>query len=269
MGWGCYDGNRGSAIFRLKDHVDRLFASAHITQIKIPFTPDQIEKAIVETVKVNALRECYIRPLVFIGYGGMGLYVEKNPIQLAIAAWKWGTYLGEEGLKNGIRVKISSLTRHHVNISMTRAKITGSYANSQMAKREVKDAGYDEALLLDTDGYVAEGPGENIFLAKNGILKTTPLTSILEGITRNTVMDLAREQGIGVAQERFTRDELYIADEAFFTGTAAEVTPIREVDGRTIGKGKPGKITQSLQSTFFDVVHGENEKHLPWLTFIA
>lgn len=265
----CYKGKHGSAVFRLKDHIDRLFGSAHIVQIKIPYTPSQVQKAILDTIKVNGLTECYIRPIVIIGYGGMGLYVEKNPIQLVIAAWPWGTYLGEEGVRNGIRAKISSLTRHHVNISLTRAKITGNYANSQMAKREIKEAGYDEAILLDTDGYVSEGPGENIFMVRNGVLKTTPLTSILEGITRNTVITLAEELGIPVVQERFTRDELYLADEAFFTGTAAEITPIREVDGRSIGSGKPGPITQSLQRVFFDVVHGRSKKHLSWLTSVS
>jgi branched-chain amino acid aminotransferase len=265
----CYRGDRGSAIFRLPEHVDRLFGSSHIVQIKIPYTPEQIRQAVVQTVKVNALAECYIRPIVFIGYGEMGLYVEKNPIQVAIAAWPWGTYLGEEGIENGIRAKISSLTRHHVNISMTRAKVTGSYANSILAKREIKESGFDEAILLDPDGYVAEGPGENIFICRNGVLKTTPMTSILEGITRNSIIELARDAGIPVVQERFTRDELYLADEAFFTGTAAEVTPIREVDGRRIGRGKPGPVTQSLQRTFFDIVHGKNEKYLSWLTPVS
>jgi branched-chain amino acid aminotransferase len=268
-GLRCYRGDRGSAIFRLKDHVDRLYASAHIVQIKIPYPPQQLQQAIIDTVKVNRLPECYIRPIVFIGYGEMGLYVRKNPIQVAIAAWPWGTYLGDEGIQNGIRAKTSSFTRHHPNISLTRAKITANYANSILAKKEVKDAGYDEALLLDVDGYVAEGPGENIFILRKGILKTTPLTSVLEGITRNTVIQLAQESGIPVVQERFTRDELYIADEAFFTGTAAELTPIREVDGRAIGNGKPGPVTQSLQRTFFDVVHGKDEKHLAWLDFVS
>jgi len=262
----CYKGEKGSAIFRLKEHVDRLFDSAHIVQIKIPFSPKEIEDAILGTVKINRLEACYIRPIVFIGYGEMGLYVQKNPIQVAIAAWPWGTYLGDEGIKNGIRAKISSFTRHHVNISMTRAKVTAYYANSQLAKREAKDAGYDEAILLDTDGYVAEGPGENIFIIRNGTLKTTPLTSILEGITRNTMIDLAREKGIPVVQERFSRDEIYIADEAFFTGTAAEITPIREVDGREIGPGKPGEITKRLQKLFFDIVTGKDSAHQSWMT---
>ncbi|MBI3811435.1 MAG: branched-chain amino acid transaminase [Nitrospirae bacterium] len=265
-GLRCYKGEKGSAIFRLKEHVERLFDSAHIVQLKIPFTPKEIEEAIVGTVKVNRLEACYIRPIVFIGYGDMGLYVQKNPIQVAIAAWPWGTYLGEDGIKNGIRAKVSSYTRHHVNISMTRAKVTAYYANSQWAKREAKEAGYDEAILLDTDGYVAEGPGENIFIVRNGVLKTTALGSILEGITRNSIIELAQEKGIPVAQERFSRDEIYIADEAFFTGTAAEITPIREVDGRIIGPGKPGEITKLLQKLFFDIVAGKDQAHQSWLT---
>ncbi|MBI3597111.1 MAG: branched-chain amino acid transaminase [Nitrospirae bacterium] len=268
-GLRCYKGAKGSAVFRLKEHVKRLFDSAQIVQIKIPYSPKEIEEAILGTVKVNRLQECYIRPIVFIGYGEMGLYVQKNPIQIAIAAWPWGTYLGDEGIRNGIRAKISSFTRHHVNISMTRAKVTSYYANSQLAKREVKEAGYDEAILLDTDGYVAEGPGENIFIVRNGTLKTTPLTSILEGITRNSIIQLAQEKGIPVAQERFTRDEIYIAEEAFFTGTAAEITPIREVDGRVIGTGKPGEITQLLQTLFFDVVAGKDPVHQSWLTYVV
>jgi len=262
----CYKGEKGSAIFRLKEHIARLFASAHIMRIKLPYAPEQLEAAVVETVRANRLEACYIRPIAFIGSGEMGLYVKQNPIQVAIAAWSWGTYLGDEGLRNGIRVKISSFTRHHVNISLTRAKVTGYYVNSQLAKYEAKEAGYDEALLLDTEGYVAEGPGENIFIVRHGVLKTTPLTSILEGITRDSVLQLAREATIPVAEERFTRDELYLADEAFFTGTAAELTPIREVDGRTIGSGKPGPITQQLQERFFSIVRGADPAHRAWLT---
>jgi branched-chain amino acid aminotransferase len=264
----CYKTAKGPAIFRLQDHVDRLFASAHIVQIKIPFSKDDITSAVIETVRVNRLKECYIRPIVFIGSGEMGLYVMKNPIQVAIAAWPWGTYLGDEGIQHGIRAKVSSFTRHHVNISMTRAKVTAYYANSQIAKREVKEAGYDEAILLDTEGYVAEGPGENIFIVRDGILKTTPLTSILEGITRESILALAKEKKIPAVEQRFTRDELYTADEAFFTGTAAEITPIREVDGRRIGAGKPGPITKELQKAFFDIVHGKDQKHKPWLTYL-
>jgi branched-chain amino acid aminotransferase len=262
----CYKGVRGSAIFRLNEHVDRLFASAHIGLITIPFGKKEIADAIRETVRINKLDECYIRPIVFIGHGDMGLYVPDNPIRMAIAAWRWGAYLGEDGLKNGIRAKVSSFTRHHVNVSMTRAKIGGYYVNSILAKREVKTSGYDEAIMLDPDGYVSEGTGENIFLVRNGIVKTTPLTSILEGITRNSIMQLARERGLTVAEERFTRDELYIADEVFMTGTAAELTPIREVDDRTVGTGKPGPITRDLQSAFFDIVQGRDAKHASWLS---
>ncbi|MBI3605796.1 MAG: branched-chain-amino-acid transaminase, partial [Nitrospirae bacterium] len=247
-------------------HIERLFNSAHITRMKIPFSQKEIVDATVETIKVNELEEGYIRPLAFIGYGEMGLYVKDNPIRVIIAAWPWGTYLGDEGIKNGIRVKISSFARHHVNISMTRAKVTGYYVNSQLAKIEAKELGFDEALLLDPDGFVAEGPGENIFIVKKGELKTVPLTSILEGITRNSIITLAKENNIPFREERFTRDELYIADEAFFTGTAAEITPIREVDGRKIGAGKPGPITQRLQEQFFSIVKGKNKAHSDWLT---
>ncbi|MBH0204133.1 MAG: branched-chain amino acid transaminase, partial [Nitrospira sp.] len=204
-----------------------------------------ISEAIVETVRVNKLEACYIRPLAYIGYGAMGLYPGDNPIHVSIAAWKWGSYLGDEGLEKGIRAKISTFTRHHVNAAMARAKISGHYVNSIMAKREVKADGYDEAILLDSDGFVAEGTGENVFIVRNGRLITTPLTSILEGITRNSVMQLARERNIPVAEERFTRDAMYVADEAFVTGTAAELTPVRELDGRKIGTGKPGPIIKS------------------------
>jgi len=262
----CYKGANGSAIFRLKEHIDRLFASAHVVRMKLPYAPEQLEAAVVETVRANRLDACYIRPIAFIGAGEMGLYVQQNPVQVVIAAWPWGTYLGDEGLRNGIRVKISSFARHHVNISLTRAKVTGYYVNSQLAKQEAKESGYDEALLLDTEGYVAEGPGENIFIVRKGVLKTTPLTSVLEGITRDSVLQLAREAKIPVAEERFTRDDLYMADEAFFTGTAAELTPIREVDGRTIGGGKPGPITQQLQERFFSIVRGADPAHRSWLT---
>jgi branched-chain amino acid aminotransferase len=262
----CYKGEHCSAIFRLQEHVDRLFASCHITLMSIPFDRKEIADAICETVRINKLEECYIRPLVFIGDGDMGLYCPDNPIRVAIMAWPWGAYLGEEGLKHGIRAKVSSFTRHHVNVSMTRAKISGYYVNSILAKREVKAAGYDEAILLDPEGYVSEGTGENIFMVKKGVLKTTPLTSILEGITRNSIMELARERGLTVVQERFTRDELYIADEVFMTGTAAELTPIRELDDRKIGPGTPGPVTKDLQRAFFDVVRGRDAKHAAWLS---
>ncbi len=264
----CYKAGEGSAIFRLDDHVERLFASAHIMSIEIPYTRDEIKEAIKETVRINRLDACYIRPIVYVGYGSMGLYVEDNPINVAIAAWTWGSYLGDEGLKKGIRVKISSFTRHHVNISMTRAKVPGYYVNSILAKKEVKAAGYDEAVLLDPDGYVAEGSGENIFIVRKGIMKTTPLTSILAGITRESIIHLAREMGMTVVEERFTRDDLYIADEAFLTGTAAELTPIREVDNRVIGPGKPGPVTQRLQDAFFNIVQGREKRYKDWLTYL-
>jgi branched-chain amino acid aminotransferase len=262
----CYKGKSGTAIFRLKDHVERLLGSAHVMKMKIPYSQPEIEQAIIETVRVNDLESGYIRPIAFIGYGEMGLYVKENPIHLTIAAWPWGTYLGDDGVKNGIRVCVSSMARHHVNVSMTRAKVTGYYVNSQLAKREAKENGYDEAVLLDTDGFIAEGPGENIFIVKKGVLKTTPLTSVLEGITRDTIMQLAVRQNITVREDRITRDDLYLADEAFFTGTAAEMTPIREVDGRAIGSGKPGPMTQSLQEAFFRTVRGEQIPEPSWLT---
>ncbi len=262
----CYKTSSGTAIFRLKDHVDRLLGSAHLMKMKIPFSATEIEQAIIETVRVNKLESGYIRPIAFIGYGEMGLYVKENPIHLTIAAWPWGTYLGDDGVKNGIRVCVSSMARHHVNVSMTRAKVTGYYVNSQLAKIEAKEDGYDEAVLLDTDGYVAEGPGENIFIVKKGVLKTTPLTSVLDGITRDTIIQLAHKQNIPFKEERFTRDDLYLAEEAFFTGTAAEMTPIREVDGRDIGSGKPGPITKSLQEAFFRTVRGEQASS--WLTAV-
>ncbi len=232
----------------------------------IPYERKQVAEAIVETVRVNKLDACYIRPLVYIGYGTMGVYPGDNPIKLAIAAWKWGAYLGDDALANGMRACVSSFTRHHVNVSMTRGKISGYYVNSIFAKREAKANGYDEAILLDPEGYVSEGTGENIFLVRKGRIKTTPLTSILEGITRNSVIDLAREQGVAVAEERFTRDEMYIADEVFVTGTAAELTPVREIDNRRIGTGKPGPITLALQKRFFSIVRGEDPAHESWLT---
>lgn len=262
----CYKGRSGSAIFKLHDHVDRLFESAHIGMMQIPYDKKQVTDAIVETVRVNKLDACYIRPLVYIGYGAMGVYPAENPIKLAIAAWKWGAYLGDEALANGMRARVSSFTRHHVNVSMTRGKISGYYVNSILAKLEVKADGYDEAILLDPEGYVSEGTGENIFIVRKGRLKTTPLTSILEGITRNAVIELAREQQISVAEERFTRDEMYIADEVFVTGTAAELTPVREIDNRRIGTGKPGPITLALQKRFFSIVRGEDPTHESWLT---
>jgi branched-chain amino acid aminotransferase len=264
----CYETRGGPAIFRLDEHIERLFKSAHIFLIDIPYSKREIKDAIIKTVRTNKIKECYIRPLVYIGYGAMGLYPNENPVNVSIAIWSWGTYLGEKGIKDGIRVKTSSFIRNHVNANMSRAKVCGYYVNSQLAKKEAISCGYDEALFLDTEGYVSEGSGENIFIARNGILKTTPLTSILEGITRNSIIEIANDEGIKIVEERFTRDEIYIADEAFFTGTAAEVTPIKEVDGRTIGNGRPGEITKRLQSIFFDIVKGKNKKYKSWLTRI-
>ncbi len=265
----CYElDDKRSAVFRLKEHIDRLFDSAHIVELDIPFSREKLCSGVIETIKINTLRECYIRPLVFLGDGSMGLFPKNNPVRVAIAVWPWGAYLGEDGVENGIRVKISSFTRQHVNVNMTKAKVCGSYVNSIMAKREAVSCGYDEALLLDTEGYVSEGSGENIFFVKNGQIKTTPLTSILRGITRDCVIELAGYNGIEIKEERFTRDELYTADEAFLTGTAAEITPVREIDGRVIGEGKPGVVTRKLQSAFFDIIRGRLDKYEGWLQYI-
>jgi branched-chain amino acid aminotransferase len=264
----CYQTDRGPAIFRLPEHVSRLFEGAHIIGMPFPFTEDQITSAIKQTVRENALEECYIRPLVYVGYGKMGLNPLGIPMRVAIAVWPWGAYLGEEGLASGIRVRISSFTRHHPNIMMTKAKVVGNYANSQLAKVEAVQTGYDEALLLDPAGYVAEGSGENVFIVRHGILKTPPLMSILDGITRASVIEVARLEGIPLREEPLSRDELYIADEMFFTGTAAEITPVREVDKRAIGTGKPGPLTKRLQRQFFDIVHGRDERFKEWLTYL-
>lgn len=264
----CYRTEKGPAVFRLTEHVKRLLSSAHVFMMKIPYSEDEISSAIVETIKANGMDECYIRPIAFIGYGAMGLYPGDNPVNLAIAAWPWGAYLGEEGLLKGIRVKTSSFVRTHVNTNMTRAKVCGYYVNSQLAKREALMCGYDEALLLDADGYVSEGSGENIFVVRDGTLKTTPPTSILEGITRDAILTVAQDEGVPVKEERFTRDEVYISDEAFFTGTAAEITPVRELDGRAIGKGERGPVTEKLQTIFFDTVTGKNPKYERWLTYL-
>jgi branched-chain amino acid aminotransferase len=262
----CYDTPKGPAVFRLTEHVERLAKSAHIFLMDAPYTVEEICDAVKLTIKENGLTECYVRPIIFLGFGSMGLYPEGNPVRLSIAAWPWGAYLGEEGLRNGIRVKTSSFVRGHVNSSMTRGKVCGQYVTSQLAKREAIQCGFDEALLLDADGYVSEGSGENMFIVKKGALNTTPLTSILEGITRESLLTIARDAGVETCEERFTRDEVYIADEAFFTGTAAEVTPIRELDGRKIGSGKPGPVTKKLQSIFFDAVNGKNKTYESWLT---
>ena len=264
----CYKTKKGSAVFRLKEHVDRLFDSCHILNIKPPFLPGKIEKAIIDTIKINKLKECYIRPLIYIGYGAMGLLPKDNPVRIAIAVWPWGAYLGEDGIKNGIRIKVSSFTRLHVNVTMTKSKTCGDYVNSTLAKSEAVACGYDEALILDTNGYVSEGTGQNIFIVRDGVLMTPPLPSVLEGITRKSIMEMAGKVKIKVCETNFTRDEVYIADEVFFTGTAAEVTPVREVDGRTIGTGKPGPVTKKLQNLFFRIVKGEAKAYKSWLTYI-
>lgn len=264
----CYKAKNGSAVFRLQEHVDRLMDSCHILSMKPPFTAEEIGKAIIDTIKVNKLRECYIRPLIYIGYGAMGLYPKDNPIRVAIAVWPWGAYLGEEALKNGIRVKVSSFTRLHPNVTMTKSKTCGDYVNSTLAKSEAIACGYGEAIILDTNGYVSEGTGQNIFIVRNGMLITPPLPSVLEGITRRSIMEMARKEKIKVGEANITRDEVYIADEAFFTGTAAEVTPIREVDGRIIGKGTPGPVTKKLQALFFRIVKGEAQAYKSWLTYV-
>jgi len=263
----CYEGSpQHSAIFRLPEHIDRLFAGAHILGIRIPFTHEQISEACVTAVRANKLRSCYIRPIVFLGEGEMGLAAVHNPVRVAVVAWHWGAYLGEEGVRNGIRLKTSSFQRFHVNTLMTKAKAVGHYVNSTLAAVEARNLGYDEALMLDTDGYVAECSGENIFLVRKGVVKTPPLGSVLPGITRDTVITLLADRGLSVREERFTRDELYIADEAFMTGTAAEVTPVREVDDRQVGKGRPGEVTQILQGTFARVRTGADDRYRSWLT---
>ncbi len=264
----CYKTKKGSAIFRLKEHVSRLFDSAKIIGIEIPFTPKKARDSIVEVVKKNKFKECYIRPIAYTGDDKRGLNYLGTTIHLSIAAWPWGAYLGKEGLNKGIRVKVSSFTRHHHNITMTKAKVCGAYINSIMAKTESVRDGYDEAIMLDVNGNVAEGSGENIFMVKNGIIKTPPLVTVLDGITRNSIIEFAVEKKIEVREEFFSRDMLYTADEVFFTGTAAEVTPIREIDNRPVGNGKPGSVTKMLQKSYFNAVLGNNKKYHKWLTHI-
>ena len=273
-GMGVFEGVRayktpdGTAIFRLQAHTDRLFDSAHIMGMKIPFTKDEINEATRAAVRENNLDSAYIRPLAFYGSEGMGIRADNLKVHVVIAAWHWGAYMGEEALETGIKIRTSSFTRHHVNISMTRAKASGHYINSMLALQEAVSAGADEALLLDPEGYVAEGSGENIFIVKDGVIYTPEVTACLNGITRNTVLTLAREQGVEIVEKRITRDEVYIADEAFFTGTAAEVTPIRELDGRQIGAGRRGPITETLQKAYFDLVTGQTEAHAEWRTLV-
>jgi branched-chain amino acid aminotransferase len=262
----AYKTDNGTAIFRLKDHTRRLFNSAHIYQIAIPYDAETLEAAQCEVVRENRLESCYLRPLVFYGSEKMGVSPKGAQVHVAIAAWPWGAYLGEEALAEGIRVKVSSFARQHVNVTMPRAKVATTYANSIIANAEALQDGYDEALLLDTEGFVAEGAGENIFIVKDNVVYEPEIASALTGITRSTVHALAADLGIPVVTRRLTRDDVYIADEAFFTGTAAEVTPIREVDNRRIGAGRRGPVTERLQKAFFDLVQGRNPKYQAWLT---
>ena len=271
-GMGVFEGvrayatNQGAAIFRLQEHTDRLFNSAKILGMPMPYDRETLNAAQRAAVRENGLASAYIRPMCFYGSEGMGLRADNLLVHCMVAAWEWGAYLGEDNMRHGIRIRVSSFTRHHVNITMCRAKANGNYMNSMMALQEALRDGYDEALLLDASGYVMEGSGENIFLVRDGILYTPDLTSALDGVTRRTVIALADELGIRVIEKRITRDEVYIADEAFFTGTAAEVTPIRELDRVEIGRGSRGPITEKIQSAFFDIVNGRNPKYAEWLT---
>ena len=267
----AYDGQDGTAIFRLQDHTERLLNSAKILRMKVPYTAEQINQAHQDVLRANGLKSAYMRPLVWIGSEKLGVSPKGNTVHAIVAAWHWGAYLGEDGLKRGIRVKTSSYSRHHVNITMTQAKAVSNYTNSILANMEATDDGYDEALLLDSSGFVSEGAGENIFVIKNGVIYTPDLSAgALNGITRNTVFHIAKDLGLEIVQKRITRDEVYIADEAFFTGTAAEVTPIRELDRIELGKedyaGSRGPITEKIQSAFFDIVNGRNPKYAHWLS---
>jgi len=274
-GLGAFEGiraykraNGGTYVFRLKEHIDRLLDTCKMTLLPPKFTHAQISKACVDLLKENAMPEGYLRPIVFVGEGAMGIYAPNNPVRTAIIAWKWGAYLGDEALKSGIRCKISSFARHHINVSLAKGKIMGQYTNSVLAKREAKFGGYDEAILLDPSGYVSEGSGENLFIVKRGVLHTPDLSSsILEGITRDTVITIAREMGLAVEEGRITRDQLWLADEVFLTGTAAEITPVKEIDGRVIGAGRPGPIAAKLQKDYAAIVRGALPEYgKDWLT---
>jgi branched-chain amino acid aminotransferase len=265
----CYRTDDGrSAVFRLPDHMRRLYESAHINLIKIPFSREQLESAALQTLRANHLDEGYIRPLVFIGNGAMGLNPGDNPVRVSVIAWSWGKYLGEEGMRRGIRAKVSSFTRHYVNAKMTKGKTCGDYVNSILAKREALLDGYDEAVMLDTHGMVSEASGENLFLVRDGVIHTPSLPTVLEGITRATVIELARDRGLQVIERSIARDELYIAHELFLTGTAAELTPVRELDHRQIGEGSRGPVAEMLQRAFFDVVSGRESKYERWLSYL-
>ena len=266
----AYNTDKGTAIFRLQDHTQRLARSAHIFQMALPYSQEELNEAQKEVIRANKLDSGYIRPLAFYGSEKMGVSPKGAKVHVIIAAWPWGAYLGEEGMQRGIRIKTSSFTRHHVNITMVRANASGNYMNSILANNEALTDGYDEAMLLDSAGFVSEGAGENLFIIKDGKLYTPDLSAgALNGITRNTIFAICRDLGLELKEKRITRDEVYIADEAFFTGTAAEITPIREVDNRLIGKGTPGPVTKELQSTFFDIVHGRDSRHEDWLTYVS
>ena len=273
-GLAIFDGMRaykradgGTYIFRLREHIDRLFDGCKMVLLQPKQTREQLMAVAVEALRVNGMVDGYIRPMVFIGDGAMGIYAPSNPVRTMVLAWNWGAYLGDEALKTGIRTKVSSFARHHVNVSLAKAKMCGQYTNSVLAKREAKLGGYDEAILLDANGYVSEGSGENVFIVKNGVLYTPDLScSILEGITRDAIITLAREMGVVVVETRITRDQLWLADEVFLTGTAAELTPVREVDNRAVGDGTVGPITKKLQARFFDIVRGNDASHPEWLT---
>ncbi|MCB6182407.1 branched-chain amino acid transaminase [Leeia sp. TBRC 13508] len=264
----AYNTPRGPAIFRLKEHTERLLNSAKILGMKVPFDLETLMEAQVAVVRDNNLESAYLRPFAFYGSEALGISAKTLSVHVAVAAWTWGAYLGAEALEKGIRIKTSSFTRHHVNVTMCKAKTSGNYVNSILAFQEASSLGYDEALLLDVDGFVAEGSGENIFIIRKGKIFTPDLTSALEGITRDTVVQLANEMGLTVVEKRITRDEVYTADEAFFTGTAAEITPIRELDDRQIGNGSAGPVTKALQKLFFDAVQGRDDKHSDWLTYV-
>ena len=273
-GMGVFEGVRayraegGTAIFRLREHTQRLFHSAHILRMKIPFDQQTLIDAQVESIRQNKLETGYLRPMAFYGSEGMGIRADNLKVHVIIASWEWGTYLGEESLRSGIRVQVSSYTRHHVNVAMCRAKANGHYINSMLALQEAVDNGYDEALLLDTNGFVMEGSGENLFIVRDNVIYTPDLTSALDGITRNTVMKIIADEGLELVEKQITRDEVYICDEAFFTGTAAEVTPVRELDNRQIGSGARGPVTERIQSRFFDAVHGRIPEYEDWLTYV-
>jgi branched-chain amino acid aminotransferase len=268
-GLRAYHTDKGAAIFKLKEHTDRLYRSAHILNMKLPFAKDDINAAQIEAIRKNNLDSAYIRTMCFYGSEGMGLRADNLKAHIMVAAWTWGAYLGADNLEKGIRIRTSSYTRNHINSVMCKAKANGNYINSILALQEAMSAGYDEALFLDHEGYVVEGSGENFFIVRNGKIYTPETTYALEGITRDTVMTIAREQGFEVIEKRITRDEVYVADEAFFTGSAAEVTPIREYDGRMIGSGSRGPVTEKLQALYFAYVKGQREDHQAWLTYTA